>query len=474
MVQTVPTVELSFSKNVDRMVNRAMGYIAIDEGMQEEIKACNSIIKVSFPAQLDNGEFKIFTGYRATHSDHRLPVKGGIRYATHVTSDEVEALASLMTYKCALVNVPFGGSKGGLKLNPRDYSESELERITRRFARELINKGYISPGENVPAPDMGTGEREMAWIADTYRQAHPNDINYLGAVTGKPVATGGIRGRTEATGRGVQYVIREFFRHPEDLARIGFEGKIEGKRCIMQGLGNVGYHASKFLAEEDGALITAVIEYDGAIVNENGIDIDDLKGWMIAHGGLKTYPHGTYVENGLSVLEMDCDILIPAALEGQITRQNAMNIQAKLIVEAANGPVTSGADNILRDMGVVILPDFYVNAGGVTVSYFEWIKNLSHIRFGRLQRRLDEYRADATIQAMEQMTGRRVPANLRADILRGGDELSMVRSGLDDTMRDGYAEIKDAMDRHEIDDYRTAAFVISLEKIAYTHKRMGM
>ncbi|MGJ3240247.1 MAG: Glu/Leu/Phe/Val family dehydrogenase [Anaerolineae bacterium] len=456
------------------MVNRALEYIAVDDGMKEEIKACNSIIKVAFPAQLDDGTYKVFTGYRATHSDHRLPVKGGIRFASNVTDDEVEALASLMTYKCALVNVPFGGSKGGLRLNPRDYSEGELERITRRFARELINKGYISPGENVPAPDMGTGEREMAWIADTYRQARPHDINYLGAVTGKPVATGGIRGRTEATGRGVQYVIREFFRHPDDMQRIGFTGKIAGKRCVVQGLGNVGYHAAKFLQEDDDALIIAVIEYDGAIVNHEGIDIEDLKAWMIEHGGLKDYPHGQYVADGNTCLELECDILIPAALEAQITRENAHRIQARLIIEAANGPVTAAADDILKQKGALIIPDFYVNAGGVTVSYFEWIKNLSHIRFGRLQRRLDEYRADATIQALEELTGKVVPAKLRADIMRGGDELSMVRSGLDDTMRDGYAEIKDAMLRHSIEDYRTAAFVVSLEKIAYTHKRMGL
>jgi len=474
MVQTISTHEISFRENVDRMVNRALGYIGVDKGMQDEIKACNSIIKVSFPAQLDDGSFKVFTGYRATHSDHRLPVKGGIRYASNVTSDEVEALASLMTYKCALVNVPFGGSKGGLQLNPRNYSEGELERITRRFARELINKGYISPGENVPAPDMGTGEREMAWIADTYRQLHPHDINYLGTVTGKPVATGGIRGRTEATGRGVQYVIREFFRHPEDMARIGFTGSIAGKRCVVQGLGNVGYHAAKFLQEEDDAIIIGIGEYDGAIINENGINIDDLKAWMIANGGTKGYPNGTYVENSKAVLELECDILIPAALESQITRENASRIQTKLIIEAANGPVTAAADTILKEKGILILPDFYVNAGGVTVSYFEWIKNLSHIRFGRMQRRLDEYRADATIQALEEMTGKKVPDALKADMLRGGDELSMVRSGLDDTMRDGYAEIKDAMLRHNIEDYRTAAFVVSLEKIAYTHKRMGM
>jgi len=475
MIQTAQPQMVSFRDNVEHMVNRAMTYIDVDDGIKEEIKACNSIIKVTFPAQLDDGKYKVFTGYRATHSDHRLPVKGGIRYAPQVTSNEVEALASLMTYKCALVNVPFGGSKGGLQINPRDYSETELERITRRFARELINKGYISPGENVPAPDMGTGEREMAWIADTYRQQRPHDINYLGTVTGKPVATGGIRGRTEATGRGVQYVIREFFRHPEDMARVGFTGSIVGKRIIVQGLGNVGYHAAKFLEEEDGAIITAVVEWDGAIVDEKGINIEDLKGWMLAHNGsLKDYPEGRYIENGIECLEYACDILIPAALESQITYKNASRIQARLIVEAANGPVTSNADAILSKKDVVVLPDFYVNAGGVTVSYFEWIKNLSHIRFGRLQRRLDEYRADATIRALEEMTGKIVPARLKADILRGGDEISMVRSGLDDTMRDGYAEIKDVMERYKIADYRTAAFVVSLEKIAYTHKRMGI
>ncbi|MEL6310040.1 MAG: Glu/Leu/Phe/Val dehydrogenase [Chloroflexota bacterium] len=474
MVTTKNLPKATFSQNVDRMVNRALTYIAVDDGMKDEIKACNSIIKVRFPAQMDDKSFRVFTGYRATHSDHRLPVKGGIRYAEHVTSDEVEALASLMTYKCALVNVPFGGSKGGLQLNPREFSESELERITRRFARELINKGYISPGENVPAPDMGTGEREMAWIADTYRQQRPNDINYLGCVTGKPVATGGIRGRVEATGRGVQYVIREFFRHPEDLERIGFMGTIAGKKIIVQGLGNVGYHAAKFLQEEDDAIITGVIEWDGAIFNAEGIDIDDLKAWLIEHRGLKDYPHGQYIADGNSVLEYECDILIPAALESQITQNNAVGVQAKLIIEAANGPVTSAADDILREKGAIVLPDFYVNAGGVTVSYFEWIKNLSHIRFGRLQRRLDEYRADATIQALEEMTGKKVPPALKKDILHGSDEMSMVRSGLDDTMRDGYAEIKDAMLRHNIEDYRTAAFVVSLEKIAYTHKRMGM
>ena len=474
MAQTVPRMNVTFLQNVERMVDRAMAYLDVSFGMQQEIKMCNSTIKVQFPAQLDNGQFKVFTGYRATHSDHRLPVKGGLRYAPSVNDDEVEALASLMTYKCALVNVPFGGSKGGLRINPRDYSDNELERITRRFARELINKGYISPGENVPAPDMGTGEREMAWIADTYRQMHPNDINYLGAVTGKPVATGGIRGRTEATGRGTQYVIREFFRHADDMDDIGFTGDIAGKRIIVQGLGNVGYHAAKFLQEEDDALITCIIERDGAVLNEKGLDVEAVRQHMNEHGGVKDFPDAEYYANGTDCLEFDCDILIPAALESQITHTNAPEIKAKLIVEAANGPVTFSASSILREKGILVLPDFFVNAGGVTVSYFEWIKNLSHIRFGRMERRLDEYRADATLKAIEELTGKRVPEHLRKDMVHTSDELSMVRSGLDDTMRDAYNEIKEAKARHKIEDWRTAALVVSLEKIAYTHTRMGM
>ena len=474
MVQTVPRAQLTFNQSVDLMVDRAMAYLDIPDGMKDEIKACNSVIKVQFPAQLDNGDFQVFVGYRAIHSDHRLPVKGGIRYASHVTQDEVEALASLMTYKSALLNVPFGGSKGGLRINPREYSESELERITRRFARELIYKGFMSPGENVPAPDMGTGEREMAWMADTFRQLRPDDINYLGAVTGKPVATGGIRGRIEATGRGVQYAIREFFRHDDDVARSRLTGGLAGKRVIVQGLGNVGYHAAQFLQEEDDARIICIIERDGALYDPDGLPVEAVFQWIIEHGGVAGFPDVDYYEDGKACLEFDCDILIPAALEGQITSENAPNVRARLLVEAANGPVTFAADEILRDKGVTILPDFYVNAGGVTVSYFEWLKNISHVRFGRLQRRLDEYRADATVRALEQLTGKQVPPALKQEITRGGDELNMVRSGLDDTMRDGYNEIKQAALRLGIADYRTAALAVSLEKIVFTHKRMGM
>ncbi len=466
---------ISFAQSVNHMVDRAMAHLDLPPGLPESIKAVNSVLQVQFSVELSDGQYHTFTGWRAVHSDHRLPVKGGIRYAEHVNQDEVEALAALMTYKCAIVNVPFGGSKGALKINPRAYAPHDLEVITRRFSRELINKGFISASENVPAPDMGTGQREMAWIADTYRTLYPNDINYLGAVTGKPVEHGGIRGRVEATGRGVQYVIHEFFRHPEDLRSVGLSGSIDGKRIVVQGLGNVGYHAAKFLQEEDGAIISAIIERDGAIINDAGLSIEDVRAHLIEHGGVQGFPDAQYVADGRSVLEKECDILIPAALESQITVENAPRIQTRLIVEAANGPVTFEADEVLRQRGIAALPDAFVNAGGVTVSYFEWIKNISHIRFGRLQRRLDEYRGQRTIEAIELLTGKTVPDALRRDIVQGNDELAMVRSGLDDTMRLAYQEIREAMHSTSgVNDYRTAVFVVALKKIAQTIMDMGV
>ncbi|MFO7539782.1 MAG: Glu/Leu/Phe/Val dehydrogenase [Chloroflexota bacterium] len=467
----------TFLQSVDLMVDRALQHLDMEfpPGLADHVKVCHSVIQVQFPVRLSNGSYQVFRGWRAVHSDHRLPVKGGIRYAPHVSQDEVEALAALMTYKCALVDVPYGGSKGGLLIDPRAYSEDDLEIITRRFARELIEKGFISPGGNVPGPDMGTGAREMAWMADTYKNLFPHDVNYFACVTGKPPTNGGIRGRVEATGRGLQFALREFFRHPQDVALANLSGKLAGKRIIFQGLGNVGYYGAKFLQQEDDALITAVVEWDGAIVDEGGIDIEALRQHMNEHGGVKGYPQGTYVENGRFVLEQECDILIPAALEGQITVENAARIQAPLIVEGANGPVTFAADEILRRRGVVMLPDFYVNAGGVTVSYFEWIKNLSHIRFGRMERRLDEYRGQAIIHALEVMIGKSVPDAIRAELSTGADELALVRSGLDDTMRLAYQEISQTLHQSDtITDFRTAAFVVSLRKVVRTYLEMGV
>jgi glutamate dehydrogenase (NAD(P)+) len=466
--------DLSFLESVNQMFDRAVAFTSVSPGLAEQIRECNSIFQVRFPVRI-RGEFKVFRGWRATHSEHKLPVKGGIRYSPAVGQDEVEALAALMTYKCAVVDVPFGGSKGGLRIDPREYSEEELELITRRFARELAKKGYINPGLNVPAPDMGTGPREMAWIADTYQTLYPSEIDAVACVTGKPREAGGIAGRVEATGRGVQYALREFFRHSDDVRDAGLDGGLEGKRIVVQGLGNVGYHAAKFLQEEDGARVVAVIERDGGILNEEGLQIEELHAYIRERGGVKGFPDARYAAEGRELLEADCDILIPAALEAQITRQNARRIQARVIAEAANGPVAFGADEILSSAGKVMLPDLYLNAGGVTVSYFEWIKNLSHIRFGRMDRRLDEIRGSQVIELFERMTDQKVPQDLSGKIRRGADELDLVRSGLDDTMRVAYGEMRELYrSRDGIPDLRTAGYVLAIEKIARFYMEFGL
>ena len=470
-----PKSSYSFSASVNHMVDRAFKVLDTDPGIANAIKSCDAVLQVKFPVYI-KGTIEVFTGWRATHSSHRLPSKGGIRYAPIVDQDEVEALAALMTYKCAIVDVPFGGSKGGLLIDPRKYSRDELQVITRRFARELVRKDFLSPATNVPAPDVGTGEREMAWIMDTYKHLHPEDIDYQGCVTGKPVHHGGIRGRTEATGRGVVYALREFFRHAADVKATGLAGGLDGKRTVIQGLGNVGYHAAKLLQEEDKVKIIGVIERDGALVNDAGFSIEHLRQYMNENNGcVKDFPDATYTENGLKALELNCDILIPAALEAQITKDNAEKIRAKLICEAANGPVTFEADQILGKQGITILPDAYVNAGGVTVSYFEWIRNLSHIRFGRMERRYDEMRGRHVISAIESLTGRDVPDWLEGEIVRGADELDLVRSGLDDTMRLAYQQIREAKETNKkIKDFRTAAYVVAVSKISRSYMDIGV
>lgn len=465
---------LSFSESVNFMVDRALSVLDIDQGIAAAIKACNSTIKVSFPVEINN-KIEVFTGWRSVHSDHRLPSKGGIRFAPIVDEDEVEALASLMTYKCAIVDVPFGGSKGGLQIDPSKYKRDDMQKITRRFARELIRKGFLSPATNVPAPDMGTGEREMAWITDTYKQLHPEDINYLGCVTGKPVAHGGIRGRTEATGRGVVYAIREFFRHADDVQTSGLKPGLGGKRIVIQGLGNVGYYAAKLLEEEDDCKIIAIIERDGVLTNDDGICVEDVRLHINEHCTIKGFPEAKFSEDGASGLEIECDILIPAAMEAQITKANAENIKTKVIFEAANGPVTFEADDILRHRGITIIPDAYVNAGGVTVSYFEWVRNLAHIRFGRMERRHDEMRGAKMIQALETLTGKQSEEWMQKELIYGADELDLVRSGLDDTMRNSYQQVKEAYHSSDkITDFRTAAYVVAIQKIVRSYIDIGV
>lgn len=467
--------EPSFRENVDLMFDRAAATLDMPLGLAEQIRTCNAVYQVRFGVKIRGG-YQVFTGWRAVHSEHRLPVKGGIRYANFANQEEVEALAALMTYKCSIVDVPYGGSKGALCIRPKDYNEDELEHITRRFTGELAKRGFIDPGLNVPAPDMGTSGREMAWILDEYKQLFPNDINGDGCVTGKPVSSGGIQGRTEATGRGVQFGLREFFRHPEDVERSGLVGDLEGKRMVVQGLGNVGYHASKFLTEEDGVKVTAIIERDGAVINDDGLDIEAVFQHKRETGGVKGAPGAqSFEEDGIVVLEKECDILLPAAMEGQVTRENAERIKTHVIAEAANGPVTYSADQILRQKGVVIIPDAYLNAGGVTVSYFEWIKNLSHIRFGRMERRYEEAQSRGLVGAIEEATGKSLSDSTKKNLIAGPDEIDLVRSGLDDTMREAYNKIREIyLERDAVEDLRTASFVLAIEKIATSYQSMEL
>jgi glutamate dehydrogenase (NAD(P)+) len=462
-----------FLQSVNHMIDRAFGAMDLPKGLAEQIKCTNSLYRVNFPVEI-RGEIEVFTGWRAVHSEHRLPSKGGIRFSPIVNRDEIEALAALMSYKCAIVDVPFGGSKGGLVIDPAAYQEEELKRITKRFAYEMAKKGYISPSENVPAPDVGTGEREMAWIADTYRMLYPQDLNAIACVTGKPVSQGGIAGRTEATGRGLHYALQEFFRHPEDVKEAGLKGSLAGKRVVVQGLGNVGYHAARFLQEDD-AVIVGIAERDGALWSEKGLDVDSVRAFLENSGGVANYGEAEFIADGAKALELDCDILVPAALENQITVENAERIRAPLIVEAANGPTSYEADQILHKRGKIVLPDVFVNAGGVTVSYFEWVKNVSHIRFGRLDRRLEEARGRQIVSVVEEMTSKTVPEHLASPLRAGAGELDLVRSGLEDTMRVAYNQLRETrQSRRNIPDYRTAAFVTALEKISQAYLEFGI
>ncbi len=471
---TAHNESMSFLEGVERMVDKATLVAGLDPKTACVIKAGSAVIQIKFPVRLRGG-VEVFTGWWSIHSAHRLPAKGGLRFAPHVNQDETEALSALMSYKCALADIPFGGAKGGLVIDPGKYSVDEMRDITRGFAIELAGRGFLNPATNVPAPDMGTSSREMAWIADAYKSLFPEDLNRDACVTGKPVNRGGIPGRTEATGKGVQYALQEFFRHPDELEKTGLVDGLAGQRVIVQGLGNVGYHTAKFLSEEDKVKVIAIVERDGAVLNEEGLNVHDVRQYLAENGGVRGFPAGEYHKDGAEVLTMECDILIPAALESQINANNAMKLQTKLIVEGANGAVTYEADEILQRRGIVMLPDVWVNAGGVTVSYFEWTRNLSHMRFGRLQRRFDELRGTCYATALEEMTQKSMDGKLRTEIVRGASELDLVRSGLDDTMRMAFAEMRDTMKRNpEIKDYRTAAFVIAINKLAQSYYDLGL
>jgi len=469
------TAELSFFEQVNKNFDRAAALTEHPTGLLDQIKSVNSVIHFSFPLIRDDGSLEVIHAWRAEHSQHKLPTKGGIRYAANVNEDEVMALSALMTYKCAIVNVPFGGAKGGIQIAAHKYTVGELERITRRFAFELNKKNFIGPGLDVPAPDFGTGPREMAWIADTYMTLNPHDIDAMGCVTAKPVGQGGIRGRVEATGRGVYFGLREACSVADDMRALGLSPGLEGKKVVVQGLGNVGYHAAKFLSEDGGALIVGTVEYEGAISKPDGIDVEALMAFRKETGSILGFPGSRELPSREAGLELECDILVPAALENAITTDNAPRIQAKIIAEAANGPITSDASVSLFEHGVLILPDAFINAGGVTVSYFEWLKNLQHVRFGRMEKRFVESSTRRLLTAIENSTNRIFSNAEIAEIAHGPSEIDLVNSGLEETMIEAYHEIRDIkLSRGEEVDLRTASMIDAIDKVAFSYHELGV
>lgn len=466
----------SFYESVQSYFDKAAQHTGLHHGLLQQIKVCNAVYQMEFPVKIGN-EYKVIEAYRVQHSHHRTPTKGGIRYSNHVNKEEVMALATLMTYKCAIVDVPFGGAKGGVKINPWEYTPGQLEKITRRYTAELVRRNFIGPSIDVPAPDYGTGSREMAWIYDTYRTLNGTDIDAAGCVTGKPVNQNGIRGRTEATGRGVYYGIREACNIKEDMKKLGLTPGTQGKTMVVQGLGNVGAFTAKISQDEGGIVIVGVSEVEGAIYKKDGIDIHDLLKFRKETGSILNYPGATSFEkkDRKLVMEFECDILVPAALENQITMGNVKNIKAKIIAEAANGPTTSQAEEVLIEAGKIIIPDLYLNAGGVTVSYFEWLKNLSHMRFGRMEKRFNQQAFDNLLSTVEKLTGKSINEKERGLLTKGADEIDLVRSGLEETMITAYHQIREIQKRKKkVNDLRTAAFVNAIGKISSDYLSLGI
>lgn len=463
----------NFFHSVEQSFDKAAAFTKWEKGILEQIKACNAVYRIKFPVRVGN-EIEVIEAYRVQHSHHKLPCKGGIRFSEEVNQDEVMALAALMTYKCAIVNVPFGGAKGGIKINPRNYSPFQLQNITRRYTAELVKKNFIGPGIDVPAPDYGTGEREMSWILDTYMSLRPGEVDGLGCVTGKPINQGGVRGRKEATGLGVFYGLRELCNVKEDMKKLGLAPGIEGKTVVVQGMGNVGYHAAKYF-HEAGAKVICLIEFDGAIYNSKGLDPDAVLKHRNETGSIVNFPGAKNLKKNTDGLEVECDILIPAALENVIHEENAPKIKAKIIGEAANGPLTPEADDILAKKGVIVVPDMFLNAGGVTVSYFEWLKNLSHVRYGRLGKRFDENMNIHILGQIEELTGKKVSEKERKFIAHGADEVDLVYSGLEETMYTALHEVREKFLEHKkIKDMRTAAYVCAIDKVGAAYEQLGI
>ncbi len=464
----------NFFDEVNQYFAQAAAFTKYPAGLLDQIRGCNSVYRFDFPLRRDTGDIEVIRAWRVEHSHHKTPVKGGIRYAPEVYEEEVMALAALMTYKCAIVNVPFGGGKGGIRLDPKRYSVIELERVTRRYTHELVKKDFIGPGIDVPAPDYGTGEREMAWIADTYAALNPGQLDALGCVTGKPVTQGGVRGRKEATGRGLFFALREACSQPAEMKRLGLGAGLDGKKIVVQGLGNVGYHAARF-CREGGAVIVAIAEREGAITRASGLNEDEVLAHRKLTGSILNFPGATDLPSTAAALELECDVLIPAALEGVFTADNAPRVKAKIILEGANGPTTPAADPIFRDKGILVIPDIYANAGGVTVSYFEWVKNLSHVRFGRMSKRHEMANELAMLRTIEAATGKVFTDAERMQIARGPDEEDLVNSGLEETMISAYHELVETKAKHAgVPDLRIAAFLNAIHKVAKSYEELGI
>ncbi|ACR80095.1 MULTISPECIES: Glu/Leu/Phe/Val dehydrogenase [Kosmotoga] len=413
--------DISLFENALKQFRKAAEVMELDPCIAEVLSHPKRELTVHFPVRMDDGSIKVFTGHRVQHNIARGPAKGGIRYHPSVTLDEVKALAFWMTWKCAVVGIPYGGGKGGVAVDPAELSPAELERLSRRFFSEI--QVIIGEDKDIPAPDVNTNPQVMAWYMDTYSMNVGHSV--LGIVTGKPLDVGGSAGRTEATGRGVRVVTEE---------AINYNG-LDPKNCTVavQGFGNVGSYAAKLIKEEVGSKIIAVSDVSGAIYNPDGLDIDDVVAYRDQNNGLiKGYPKATAMTNE-ELLTMDVDILIPAALENAITMNNVEDVKAKIIVEGANGPVTPEAEEVLLKKGVFIVPDFLANAGGVTVSYFEWVQGLQWYFW----------------------------------------DIEDVRKALHKIMRDSFYSVINTMRKYDTD-MRTAAYIVAIDRVATATKLRGI
>lgn len=445
-------------------------------GIFDHMLPCNTVLETSFRVRMDDGSTQVFSGYRAQHSHHRLPTKGGMRYAPDVNMDEVKALAALMTWKCSVADVPFGGAKAGITLETKNYSQNELERITRGFTQQLSKHGFLGPSIDVPAPDMYTGEREMAWMANEYQRLNPENLNSSACVTGKPISQGGVHGRVSATGRGVYHGVDLFLKSKKYMDMVGLTVGLKDKTYIMQGFGNVGFHSSRYF-NRHGAKCIGIVEWDGSLYNEKGIDINALEEHKLKTGSISGFPGARAWDETKegALIEAQCDILGACAKEKVITADNASRIKAKVIAEGANGPVTPKAHDILVKNKCLVIPDLYLNAGGVTVSYFEWLKDLNHVSYGRLTWEFTRDQNLAILQSVADAVGTEiVPSADLEKKIHGATEKDIVHSGLAFTMKRSGLRIMETSEIYNLGlDIRTGAYISSLEKVYQCYKEAG-